>query len=73
MREAAAVLLAVVFALVLGGYLLWAVGDARRRGKSALLVLIAVVLFFPLGLVVWLLVRPPVRPWTNSALPVSRR
>jgi hypothetical protein len=32
--------------------------DARRRGKSPLLVTIAVVLFFPWGLVAWLIFRP---------------
>jgi hypothetical protein len=34
------------------------VADARRRGKSPLLVTLAVVLFFPLGLIMWLLFRP---------------
>jgi hypothetical protein len=32
--------------------------DARRRGKSPLLVTLAVILFFPLGLIAWLLFRP---------------
>jgi len=32
--------------------------DARRRGKSPLLVTLAVLLFFPLGLIAWLLFRP---------------
>jgi hypothetical protein len=39
-------------------YILWAVWDARRRRKPVLLVLIAVVFFFPLGLVAWLVFRP---------------
>jgi len=34
------------------------VSDARRRGKSALLVTIAVIFFFPWGLIAWLLFRP---------------
>jgi hypothetical protein len=35
--------------------------DARRRGKSPLLVCLATVLFFPLGTIVWLLFRPEPR------------
>jgi hypothetical protein len=46
--------------LILAAYSLWAVRDATRRNKSAVLVLIAVVFFFPFGLVAWLLFRPPV-------------
>jgi hypothetical protein len=34
------------------------VADARRRGKSSLLVTLAVIFFFPLGLIAWLLFRP---------------
>jgi len=42
-------------------YSIWAcASDARRRGKSPLLVAALVILFFPLGLIVWLLVRPPI-------------
>lgn len=36
----------------------WCVSDAKRRGKSALLVTLIVLFFFPLGLIVWLLFRP---------------
>jgi hypothetical protein len=32
--------------------------DARRRGRLPLLVLLAVFLCFPLGLILWLLLRP---------------
>jgi Kef-type K+ transport system membrane component KefB len=32
--------------------------DARRRGKSPALVSLAVILFFPWGLIAWLLFRP---------------
>ena len=32
--------------------------DARRRGKSPLLVELAVLFFFPLGLIAWFLFRP---------------
>ena len=44
----------LAFALVL-----WATArDARRRGKSPLLVILLVLISFPLGLIVWLLFRP---------------
>jgi hypothetical protein len=39
---------------------LWLVRDASRRGKSPLLVLIAVLMFSPFGLIAWFLFRPPV-------------
>ena len=32
--------------------------DARRRGKSPLLVTLAIIFFFPFGLIAWLLFRP---------------
>lgn len=34
------------------------VADAQRRGKSPLIVTVAVFFFFPLGLILWLLFRP---------------
>ncbi len=34
------------------------INDARRQGKSPLLVCIAVFGFFPWGLIAWLLFRP---------------
>lgn len=39
---------------------LWAVGDARERGKSGFLVGLLVLLLqpWPLGLVLWLVFRP---------------
>jgi hypothetical protein len=36
----------------------WAVDDARARGKSPILVVAAVILFFPWGWIAWLLFRP---------------
>ncbi len=60
----------MTFEIVLGllclmaffGLLVWgirlAADDARRRGKSPVLVSIACVLFFPWGLVAWILFRP---------------
>jgi hypothetical protein len=61
MHRASGLLALAVVAFAFFGYVRWAIEDAARRGKSAVLVLIAVVFFFPLGLVAWLLFRPPVR------------
>ena len=36
----------------------WSIADAKLRGKSPLLVSLAVVLFFPWGLLAWLIFRP---------------
>jgi hypothetical protein len=41
-------------------YAIWACArDARRRGRSPVVVALMVILFFPIGLVIWLAVRPP--------------
>ena len=54
--------LVLLFVLIAGALLGWtfkvAGNDARRRGKSPVLVWIACVLFFPWGLVAWILFRP---------------
>lgn len=34
--------------------------DAKRRGKSPFLVSLIVIFFFPLGLLAWLIFRPPI-------------
>jgi hypothetical protein len=48
-------------------YSIWACArDARRRGKSALLVAALIILFFPIGLIIWLLVRPPIKESPDS-------
>jgi hypothetical protein len=49
------------FALVLAlgtMLIIWVIGDAMNRGRSPLLVVIAVVFFFPFGLLAWLVLRP---------------
>ena len=39
--------------------IVWAYGDAERRGKSGCLVAIVVFLLtWPVGLIIWLLIRP---------------
>lgn len=35
--------------------------DARRRGKSPLLVTVLILTFFPAGLICWLVFRPEIR------------
>ncbi len=64
MHRALRLLALALVAFVFFGYVRWAIEDASRRGKSAVLVFIAVVFFFPLGLAAWLLFRPPVRSVT---------
>jgi hypothetical protein len=56
------VVVALFFGLLFLFLLAWTINacihDARRRGKSPLLVTILVVFFFPVGLIVWLIFRP---------------
>ena len=59
----------LLLSLALGSFVLpfllacWSVTDAKRRNKSPLLVALAVVFFFPIGLIAWLLFRPePIEP-----------
>ena len=58
MRAAAGIFAVASLALLSLVYIAWAIRDARRREKSPILVVIAVVFFFPVGLVAWLLLRP---------------
>lgn len=53
-------LVAIVGALLLAliAYVRFCVRDARRRGKSPVWVVLAAVLFFPWGLIAWLIFRP---------------
>lgn len=74
----AALLNGIVWFFVLSPFVLalflvpWSVADAKLRGKSPLLVSLAVVLFFPWGLLAWLVFRPdPSTPPTLSGLFVS--
>ena len=61
--------MATALLLALGAILvLWAIKDAMSRGKSPLLVTIAVVFFFPFGLIAWLVFRPAAyRPHRETA------
>jgi hypothetical protein len=58
MRDVLLVATTFAFLVAVVALSLWAVNDARRRGKSALIVWVAAVLFFPWGLIAWLLFRP---------------
>ena len=55
-----AYVIALLAALGYGFYraVIWAERDALLRGKSPLFVKCAVILFFPWGLIAWLLFRP---------------
>ena len=49
----------VLSPLVLALFLVpWSVADAKLRGKSPVLVSLAVIFFFPWGLLAWLVFRP---------------
>jgi hypothetical protein len=72
MRDVLAILFLLLAAFLLFRYIWWAMSDARRRGKSALLVVILVLCSFPLGLIVWLLFRPPLNQSTLSLTGFSR-
>ncbi len=65
--EEMGVLLLIVIAVVFGlGFfalyifsIVWAYGDAERRGKSGCLVaLLVVLLSWPVGLIAWIVFRP---------------
>jgi hypothetical protein len=50
----------------------WAYRDAQKRGRSGGWVAALVILFFPLGWVAWLALRPPVVPIAPVKLRFSR-
>ena len=52
------VILQVIFFTILGWILLACARDAKRRGKSPVLVCLLILISFPLGVVLWLLFRP---------------
>lgn len=56
----------VLVCVVLGITIRACIDDANRRGKSPILVCIAVILFFPWGMVAWLVFRPPPIDRTGS-------
>ena len=43
----------------------WCIEDAHLRGKSSILVLSAVIFFFPWGWIAWLIFRPPPKSSNN--------
>ena len=54
----AGLILFVVVCVILGITIRVCIDDAQRRGKSPVLVCIAVILCFPWGMIAWLLFRP---------------
>ncbi len=59
------IMLGISVLCVLGVFLIyvlsviWCTLDARKRGKSGCLVFILVAFFWPIGLLIWLVARPP--------------
>ncbi|NUM53893.1 MAG: hypothetical protein HUU46_09645 [Candidatus Hydrogenedentes bacterium] len=48
----------IVFIVYIGS-VIWAFSDAQQRGKSGCLVaLLVLLLVWPVGLIIWLLIRP---------------
>lgn len=60
MRTIAGLVVLGLVGLIFLSYVRWAIRDATRRGKSRVLVVIAVVLLFPFGLLAWIIFRPPI-------------
>jgi len=52
------ILIVGFFLVALGATVRVCAEDARRRGKSPVLVTLLVILFFPLGTIIWLVFRP---------------
>jgi hypothetical protein len=65
----------VILAVIVGGLyvicIAWAVGDARKRGQSGVLVVAFFASLGPFAAVLWLLVRPSVKPVIRSAMVCS--
>jgi hypothetical protein len=59
MRELAGFLFILLCLTAFVFYVRWIGSDAYRRGKSPYIVLFVVLFFFPVGLLGWLLFRPP--------------
>jgi hypothetical protein len=51
-------LLALCVLAALAASVVMCAADAKRRGKSPLVVSLMVILFFPVGLLAWLVFRP---------------
>jgi hypothetical protein len=63
------VIMILAFVLVMISMMIRVIArDARRRGKSPLLVVLLCLLSFPLGVIVWLIFRPqPMARRTETA------
>ncbi len=60
------VMLVAISASFHAGCALWMVADARKRGKSSILLLALFAYFGPFGVIPWLLLRPPINAATLS-------
>ena len=66
---------ALTITIAIGGSLhvgcaLWAIDDARKRGRSGLMVVALFSYFGPLGVIPWMLLRPSIKP---AIRPSTRR
>jgi len=52
-----------VFSAFLFCIIYWAIRDAKERKGSKVLAVILALLFFPLGLCIWLIIRPKIKPF----------
>lgn len=59
----------VVFFLIA----IWVYSDAEKRGKSGALWLIIVILLGLIGIIIWLIVRPPIKSRSEKVEDDSRR
>jgi hypothetical protein len=59
MRELAGFVFILICLTAFVFYIRWIGNDAYHRGKSPYIVLFVVLFFFPVGLLGWLLFRPP--------------
>jgi len=57
-RDAEVLLMGGLFLLAIGVALGFVARDARLRGKPPILVAVLVMLTFPLGLLLWIILRP---------------
>lgn len=64
----AAILLGLIVCFVHVVVARWVFKDAESRGKPGLLAVILVIMCLPLGMVIWLLLRPPKLPDSEESM-----
>ena len=64
-------MLAAIVTSFHAGCALWMVADARKRGKSSILLVALFAFFGPFGVIPWLPLRPPIKAVTLSPNVIS--